>query len=229
MPILAYWSFNDPLDPGHDDSEHGHDGTLVGAPTPPEWHSPGYLSFESGYVDVGEGVMTYGAEQDFMWQCAFRPSDGPHNPDGEILMSRRRHVSPDDEINMQLTYLSDGRVHFMFGSNQDYPYAQGWSLNSVLDEEPNEDGFYTVTALRDTTAGEFRMRASWDEEWVTDIDRGWDMSAEAGFGFGQERWQTSQEFQFHGDMNWVKVLDTPEPATLSLLALGGLAVIRRRR
>jgi hypothetical protein len=54
---VAYWSFDNPVDIGHDDSGNGHDGTCVGAPTSTtgRWGNAVNLDGAS-YIDVTDAT-----------------------------------------------------------------------------------------------------------------------------------------------------------------------------
>ncbi|MFC1716235.1 PKD domain-containing protein [Candidatus Poribacteria bacterium] len=194
-----------------DATGNSHDGVLIGSDI--SFSDQGVLdaclSISSGHVQIGDrhddGVMTYDANQDFTWALWFKPSG--QNNDNEHLLSRRRYRNDDDQVNMSISYHSDGRVGMNFSADRT-PGIYGSS-----DTRCDDGDWHHVMVVRDASVGKVRMYIDGVLEDEQD-DNGWDFSAASSFRIGQEGEAHGGNRQYHGSIDDVRIYNialTPSP------------------
>ncbi len=101
-----------------------------------------------------------------------------------------------------------------------------WGTDSDTTFSPANDGGLTSTSKQWGSGG-----ANWTVYTVTDIVSDW-ASGSPNYGFYQVgnnyNWKTSESGSQYQPVLFIDYTPAPEPVTLALLALGGLAIVRRR-
>jgi len=126
---VAYWSFDNATDPGHDDSGNGHDGTVYGA-TSVEGICGNALSFGGvdDYGDFGNTIGNFGTD-DFSVLFWFRT----HTDRPETVMGKRVFCA----------------AHSFFRLCMSYPSLPGHMLIELFESSSNYHSFRSNQRLDD--------------------------------------------------------------------------------
>jgi len=209
--VVGYWSFDDSGNPGWDDSGNGNDGTVYGA----TWITPakinGGLSLDGDdYVGVADSPtlnITEGTWEAWIKFDALPSVAGFMNP----LAKKEQywiHASNDDSIQVKVGV---GGTRYIASTSPDFITLDTW---------------YHVIGIYDGEELKLYVNGNLENTNTTpsgNIDTG---SAILAIG----TWSSLIDY-FHGTIDEVRVYNhaIPEPATILLLGLGGLALLRKHR
>lgn len=212
LPI-AQWSFDNESDPGRDDSGNGYDLTLEGAPT---WVESGCLNFDGAndYLEVDDNgglSLTSG----FKITTKLQISDWPTVAAYRILC--KRYDTWGDGYALVIN--PGGYLSFALSGTEQLPSDVPVPINTEIDITIAWDGptrradlylsyetssyHWTLMCEQDLRSTSYPFRIASQTQYVG----GWD--------------------HFKGTICDVTVL--PEPASISLLIVGGLALLRKRK
>lgn len=227
---IVYYSFSNPNDIGHDDSGNGHDLTI-----------PGTWSSVAGNAGLGLRVEDYGSFVSPNWGSS---PLGPYATTSGMGYPTSKGFSVECRILLgsagsHLVGVRDYWQHVAGGGTFEleydpttakadfyvaYDYTNAPLLTSSVSGEPGQwvhlrgsydpNGYTTSLYINDVLAAQQNLPAPM-------------RSTIAPYLYVNGSWHNTTA----GTIDEVKLYGqaTPEPATLSLLALGGAAVLRRRR
>jgi hypothetical protein len=209
--VVGYWSFDNSGNPGYDDSGNGNNGTVYGA----TWITPakinGGLSLDGDdYVGVADSPALNITEG--TWEACIKfdvlPSvAGLMNP----LAKQEQywiHASSDDSIQVKV---SVGGTRYIASTGPNFITLDTW---------------YHVIGIYD--GEDLKLYVDGNLENTNTAPSGNIDSGNKILAIGT--WSSPIDY-FHGTIDEVRVYNhaVPEPATLLLLGLGGLALRKKRR
>jgi hypothetical protein len=218
-PNVAHWSFNDEADPGHD-SVNGHDATLS-SPNGPVWDN-GALSFDG----VDDYVVALDSAEEFLMRLdsysimvCFRT---PYSAPAPIVL--RSGSGAAYSTNFRIDIQADGTC---FGAHE----IDG-TEDIVVYTDPNfylmDGNWHEIILAYDATS---ELMSIYRDGVLDDTETGPPSAYPDYLSYRLTIGSNSLQQQFFtGQIDYVKLYDyaIPEPATLSLLAVGSLLLIRRR-
>lgn len=128
---VAYWSFDDTGDPGHDDSGNGHNGTVYGGVTSISGMCGNALDFDgvNGYVNFGNTVGNFGTD------------------DFSVVFWMRTNTSREETVMGKRVFCG---VHSFFELNMSVPVAPpGKMFVEVYESSNNNNSFDSIQCLDD--------------------------------------------------------------------------------
>jgi len=210
--VIGYWSFDNSGNPGYDDSGNGNNGTVYGA----TWMTPakinGGLSLDgiNDYVGIANSPtlnITEGTWEALIKFDALPSVAGLMNP----LAKQEQywiHASSDDSIQVKV---SVGGTRYIASTSPDFITLDTW---------------YHVIGIYDGEALKLYVNGNLENTNTApsgNIDTG-------GAIFAIGTWSSLIDY-FHGTIDEVRIYNhaIPEPTTVLLLGLGGLALRKKRR
>lgn len=227
---VAYWSFNDSGNPGHDDSGQGHDLTI-----------PGTWSSVAGNSGLGLRVEDYGSFASPNWGAS---------PLGPYATTSGMGYPTSNGFSVECWILLGSAGSHLVGVRDYWQHvAGGGTFELEYDPTTSKADFYVAydytnaPLLTSSVSGEsgqwVHLRGSYDPNgYTTSLYINEVLAAQqnlpapmrstiAPYLYVNGTWHNTEA----GTIDEVKLYGqaTPEPATLSLLALGGAALVARRK
>jgi len=228
-PIM-YWSFDNPADPGHDDTGGGNNGTVVGATWTSQGKVNGALQFDGhqDYVEIPDHPSQTGMSK-LMIDAWIYPTDDVLPPEGYHMVIVGKwgpSTCSDDSYNLVLNRegevlkpsftISNGTVAGTLSvtAGTPVPLRQWTHVAGVY------DGLRSYIWIN----GQQAAVSSTQVPGIVVQD------TSLALKIGMSRMDSSANYnEFCGKIDEVAIYDVPEPCTLFLLALGGMGLLRRRR
>jgi len=212
--VVGYWSFDDSGNPGQDNSSNGNDGTVYGA----TWITPGKingglsLDGTDDYVSVDDDA-TLDITDELSIEAWVRTAiDMDTNPRMQIV-DKGEHLGTGEGY-MLMIYNGDlyGRVNKVSGTACIYEYPDDKNWHHVVytfksgEQKLYIDGNPVVSKTQIATIG----------------------TNDQGLLIGNG---VNRSYYWNGEIDEVRIYNhaIPEPATLFLVGLGGLALLRKRK
>lgn len=226
--LVGSWGFNEAAgNTVFDSTANAYHGNVVAHGTSPS-RGPGYMHFEGGTFDqsrvVVPGMPSFSTYGSFSVVCGFRITSTWHGSQ-TLACKFGPSTSVDDEWQLEVVGPGNDLDKLHFGV-----FRAGDEVHVFSDDPISRDTWHTVTAVfRAGQSAELFLDGSPVGSETTTMTSSRTTSQPVWFGnlnYWQSDWNDLQ-----GDIDYIRIYrgEVPEPATLSLLALGGLAMLRRRR
>jgi hypothetical protein len=225
--LVGYWSFNNPLDPGHDDSGHSNHATLTGTTWIPGGKVGGALEFDGssskGVVSDSASLSTVSANRALTIDVHFNIDSIIQNPPSDenpIVGKWGPGGDGDDEWQLYIR-ASTGRLEFHLNSGTAHG-SPDTVLLSPYSLDPSLDVWHHAVAIWDGNAG--RAALYLDEVLVDSTSSAIismpDTSQPLTMGYGH--FGTTSYGYFDGMIDQVKVYNyaVPAPGAVILGSIG---------
>ena len=207
--LVAYWSFDNQSDPGHDDSENGNDGTVYGATWISNGISGGALEFDGvdDYVDCGNdpsldltGNLTITA-----WVNFYVVAPGPYQPDVFVSKDEAGGQYYKWVFGYAQNYdVVSNATYFHINGPPPYPYNGDWMISSTW--TPALTQWYHVAVVKQNNQYTFYLDGAFYGEDGTSFDVP-SVNAPVRIGTGTGDEGLGDYWFFNGTLDEVRIYD----------------------